>query len=73
MHLGTGKFIEKKDIPQWRGVPPGKGPFERVACGAYMSSTVVAHTKRGVTCQSCRRTKLYKEFVDGQETPKGSG
>lgn len=60
VHLGTGKMVEKKDIPSYKGKPPGDGPFERTACGVYASPKHVGHTKKGVTCGSCRRTHLYR-------------
>jgi hypothetical protein len=53
-------LVEKKDIPQWKGKPPGRGPFERTACGVYTQADCIAKSKRGVTCQSCKRTHAYR-------------
>lgn len=62
MHLGTGVMIEKKDIPQYKGKPQGRGPFERTACGVYVNpAKSLAATMREVTCQSCKRTRAYRE------------
>jgi hypothetical protein len=72
-HKGTGKIVEKEDIPKWKGTPKGRGPFERTACGAHVTPGLVANTKRGVNCGACKRTRLYKESTDGQETTTRSG
>jgi hypothetical protein len=52
-HLGTGKKVTRKTLPQWRGKPSGPEPWEQGRCGV-LSSTTVTDLKL-VTCVACLR------------------
>ena len=70
-HMGTGELVEKSKIPQWKGKPPGPGPFERTACGVLIPPGDVVKPEE-VDCKSCQRTQLWRSAGVGRK-PAPSG
>lgn len=61
VHFGTGKQVDRSEIPPWKGKPSGTKPIERTACGSYVLLERVVHAQKGVTCVACKRTHLYQD------------
>lgn len=61
VHYGTRETLALEDIPQWRGRPVGKPPWERAACGALIQANKTTHNPKKVTCNQCRKTHLWRE------------